>query len=79
MTVRKEPSLHQPAIGRNRYEILYNFDPAIKYYHEIDETGLTLRSDKFDIEKSYTVTLKRKAREDWRGIKRRIATPGGFW
>ena len=35
-----------------------NFDPAIQYTTEVDESGLTLRSDKFDIEKSYTVTFK---------------------
>ena len=35
-----------------------NFDPAIQYTAEVDETGVTLRSDKFDIEKSYTVTFK---------------------
>ena len=34
------------------------FDPAIQYTTEVDESGLTLRSDKFDIEKSYTVTFK---------------------
>jgi uncharacterized protein YfaS (alpha-2-macroglobulin family) len=34
------------------------FDPAIQFTTEVDESGLTLRSDKFDIEKSYTVTFK---------------------
>ena len=34
------------------------FDPALQYTTEVDESGLTLRSDKFDIEKSYTVTFK---------------------
>ena len=34
------------------------FDPAIQFTTEIDESGMTLRSDKFDIEKSYTVTFK---------------------
>jgi hypothetical protein len=34
------------------------FDPAIQFTAEVDESGLTLRSDKFDIEKSYTVTFK---------------------
>ena len=34
------------------------FEPDIKFTAEVDETGLTLRSDKFDIEKSYTVTFK---------------------
>jgi len=33
-------------------------DPAIQFTAEVDESGLTLRSDKFDIEKSYTVTFK---------------------
>lgn len=35
-----------------------SFEPAIQYVTEMDESGLTLRSDKFDIEKSYTVTFK---------------------
>jgi len=39
-----------------------NFDPSIQFTTEVDETGLTLRSDKFDIEKSYTVTLKQGMR-----------------
>jgi uncharacterized protein YfaS (alpha-2-macroglobulin family) len=34
------------------------FDPAIQFTTEVDESGLTLRSGKFDIEKSYTVTFK---------------------
>ncbi|HEX6846097.1 MAG TPA: MG2 domain-containing protein [Chitinophagaceae bacterium] len=34
------------------------FDPALQFTAEIDESGLTLRSDKFDIEKSYTVSFK---------------------
>ena len=34
------------------------FDPALQFTAEVDESGLTLRSDKFDIEKSYTVTFK---------------------
>src|SRR6187431_2776212 len=34
------------------------FDPAIQFTTEVDESGLTLRSDKFDIEKIYTVTFK---------------------
>jgi uncharacterized protein YfaS (alpha-2-macroglobulin family) len=34
------------------------FEPEIKYTAEVDESGLVLRSDKFDIEKSYTVTFK---------------------
>src|SRR5215204_5054524 len=33
-------------------------DPAIQFTTEVDESGLTLRSDKFDMEKSYTVTFK---------------------
>src|SRR6187431_1425400 len=33
-------------------------DPAVQFTTEVDESGLTLRSDKFDIEKSYTVTFK---------------------
>ncbi len=35
-----------------------NIDPSIQYTTEVDETGLTIRSDKFDNEKSYTVTFK---------------------
>ena len=35
-----------------------SFDPGIQYTTEVDESGLTLRSDKFDMEKSYTVTFK---------------------
>jgi len=34
------------------------FEPEIKFTAETDESGLILRSDKFDIEKSYTVTFK---------------------
>ena len=34
------------------------FAPSIQYTAEVDESGLTLRSDKFDLEKSYTVTFK---------------------
>jgi alpha-2-macroglobulin len=34
------------------------FDPAIQFTTEVDESGLTLHSDKFDIEKSYTITFK---------------------
>jgi alpha-2-macroglobulin len=33
-------------------------DPNVQYNTEIDESGLTLRSDNFDMEKSYTLTLK---------------------
>ena len=33
-------------------------DPNIQYTTEVDEGGMTLRSDNFDMEKSYTLTLK---------------------
>src|SRR6185503_5629986 len=35
-----------------------NLDPNIQYTTEIDESGMTIRSDNFDMEKSYTLTLK---------------------
>ena len=38
------------------------FEPDIKFTAESDETGLVLRSDKFDIEKSYTLTFKQGMR-----------------
>ncbi|HET9747153.1 MAG TPA: MG2 domain-containing protein, partial [Chitinophagaceae bacterium] len=33
-------------------------DPSIQYTTEVDEGGMTLRSDNFNMEKSYTLTLK---------------------
>lgn len=34
------------------------FEPSVNYTAEADETGLVLRSDKFDMEKTYTLTFK---------------------
>ena len=41
-----------------------SFDPSIQFSVEVDNAGMTLRSDKFDAEKSYTVTFK----EGMRGV-----------
>jgi len=45
-------------LGETDIRSFIKFDPAIQFTTEVDESGLTLRSDKFDIEKSYTVTFK---------------------
>ena len=39
-----------------------NFNPAVSYTTEISETGFIVRSEKFDIEKSYTITLTKGLR-----------------
>ena len=37
---------------------LVKFDPAIKFSIEQNNDGFTIRSDKFDVEKSYSLTIK---------------------
>jgi uncharacterized protein YfaS (alpha-2-macroglobulin family) len=37
---------------------LVKFDPAVKYTIEQNTDGFTIRSDRFDVEKSYTLTIK---------------------
>ena len=36
---------------------LIKFEPALSYTHEVADDGFVLRSDKFDLEKSYSLTI----------------------
>ena len=49
------------------------FDPALTYTVESNENGFTIRSDKFDVEKSYALIYRErvKRKNRWR-IKRRL-------
>lgn len=44
------------------------FSPALKFTAEKDETGLIIRSDNFDVEKSYTLTFLKNMRGKIGGI-----------
>ena len=44
------------------------FSPALNYNVELNETGFTISSDKFDIEKSYSLTVKKGLRGKIGGV-----------
>jgi uncharacterized protein YfaS (alpha-2-macroglobulin family) len=50
-------SANQQLVDENIKSFI-NFEPGVNFTAEVDESGMTLRSDKFDLEKSYTVTFK---------------------
>ncbi|TAL49862.1 MAG: alpha-2-macroglobulin family protein, partial [Chitinophagaceae bacterium] len=50
------------------------FSPELKFTVETDETGLLIRSDKFDIEKSYALTFLKGLRGKIGGILKEDAT-----
>ncbi len=47
---------------------LVKFSPDVKYSTEINDDGFTLRSDKFDMEKSYSITITKGLRGKIGGI-----------
>src|SRR5688572_28655887 len=50
------------------------FDPDLNYTAELNETGLVIRSDKFDKEKSYAVTFLKNLRGKIGGVLKEDAT-----
>ncbi|MDP4260949.1 MAG: MG2 domain-containing protein [Bacteroidota bacterium] len=47
---------------------LIKFEPALAYTYELSDDGLVLRSDKFDVEKSYSLTIAKGLRGKIGGV-----------
>ncbi len=60
-------STSQQLTGEN-LKGLIKFDPAVDYTIETNENGITLRSDKFDVEKSYVLNISKGLRGKIGGV-----------
>jgi uncharacterized protein YfaS (alpha-2-macroglobulin family) len=55
-------------LSNENIKSLVKFDPDLSYTVELNENGFTLRSDKFDVEKSYALTIEKGLRGKIGGV-----------